>query len=437
MQKTALAFIMFCFLAALACNGLAPAAPTPTAPLPTTATPLSPVATEAEAITAASPTPAATASATEPATPEPATPTPASTETPTAEPTPTELPIETYIAYVQNRELLVTHVIGGQPLDTRQYTDSAAANDFVSRVGWSPSGQFLTFLMRTPDSFHHLFFVNSLDSSPPLDLGIATAWAWSADSRLLAFEHEYELWLYSLDSGQSRRLTTHLGTDWLWGQPIFAPAGDALIAAGTVTDEIDRNGNTVYKLYRVPLDGSAANAYPTTNMPSITGEISGQLPSALSLSPDGQTLAVVTSTHVDACGTFTHYYVANPDGSDWRDLPLASLAAIANPDQQLYFFGDSLVWNLESNGLWLNGLVRDCGNFPNDNVAGPQISYVTLDGREHEIIPGEFSNLSLDRTGQLLGVLNLAFFTPHVQILGRDGHLVLDLGEGELAVLQP
>jgi hypothetical protein len=42
-----------------------------------------------------------------------------------------------------------------------------------------------------------------------------------------------------------------------------------------------------------------------------------------------------------------------------------------------------------------------------------------------------------NRTGTLLGVLNTSTTKPHVQIIGRDGHLVLDLGEAELGALQP
>jgi hypothetical protein len=129
------------------------------------------------------------------------------------------------------------------------------------------------------------------------------------------------------------------------------------------------------------------------------------------------------------------------DGSDLRPLRVASLAALGGPDQKMYFYGDCLAWTADSDGLWLKGQMKDCGqNFK--IVGGPQISRVTLDGQEHEIIPGKFGEypygqISLDRTGTLLGVLNTSTTKPHIQIIGRDGHLVLDLGEAELGALQP
>ena len=284
-------------------------------------------------------------------------------------------------------------------------------------------------------SFPHTFVVNVLASGEPVDLGISSDFGWSADSKMLAFEHEYELWVYTLGSGQSRRLTTHLGTGWLWAAPAFTPGGDALLAAGTVSREMDRHGNTPYKIYRVPLDGSAANAYPDTNMPSITGETIGRLPLALRISPDGQKLAINVSGYKDNCAIWARYQVANPDGNELRELPMASLAALVGPDQDPYFYSDSFAWTADSGSLWMNGVVRDC-TIAGNVKGGPQISRVTLDGQEHEVIPGEYSHVSLDHTGNLLGVVN-GKKTPHVQILGLDGHLVLDLGEGDLAALQP
>ena len=347
--------------------------------------------------------------------------------------TPTEPAVEAYIAYVQKNTLFVTHVIGGQPLDTHQYTDPATT-PFIVNVGWSPSGEFLTYNGYI-NSFLHVLFVNAMQGGTPVDLGIANDWAWSPDGKLLAFEHEYELWVYSLASGQSRQLTTHLAIDWLWTKLAFTPDGNALVAAGTSTNDMDAHGNTLYRLYRVPLDGSAASSHPPAGIPTLTEEISGRLPLALRFSPDGQMLAIAASTYISTCATVTQYLVGKSDASDLHELPVVSLAALGGPDQKMYFFGDSIVWTPESDGLLLNGYVRDCGKLTGI-VGGPQISHLTLDGQEHEILPGVYGSLSLDRTGTLLGVVK-AGAVPHVQILGRDGHLVLDLGEGEWAALRP
>ena len=161
------------------------------------------------------------------------------------------------------------------------------------------------------------------------------------------------------------------------------------------------------------------------------------MPLALRFSPDGENLAMITSGSIDNCASWAHYMVGSADGSDFRELPMASLAALGGPDEEMYFFGDSLVWTPESDGLWMNGSVTHCRTAPSGVVGGPQVSRVTLDGEEHETIFGEFTHLSVDRTGTLLGVVNLEMFVPRVQILGRDGHLVLDLGEGSVPALQP
>ena len=68
---------------------------------------------------------------------------------------------------------------------------------------------------------------------------------------------------------------------------------------------------------------------------------------------------------------------------------------------------------------------------------GPQISHMTLDGQEQEIIPGTYNHLSFDPSGTLLGVVKRLIPTPHVQVLGLDGHLVIDLGEGDYAAMKP
>lgn len=438
MKRPVLVLIVSCVLAALACGGLPPAAAS--TPVPTanhTAAPISASAT-APATAPAAPTTAA-ASASAPATIVVSTAFPTESPTappPTAVPSPTEPAVETYLAYAQDKNLFVAHVIGGQAVDTRQYTEPDP-NGWIMSLAWSPSGEYLAFERLTPDSFPHAFYVNVFQGGPPVDLGISSGLSWSADSKLLAFGHEYDLWVHSVENGQSRRLTTHRGFDWLWSSPAFAPGGDALVAAGAVSDDMGRYGITRYKLYQVPLDGSAANSSPSASTPGLTPEIIGIMPGAIRFSPDGQKLAFTTTVYIDGCATHAEYYVANADGSDLRLLPVASLAALGTADGKIYFFGDSLAWTPDSAGLWVNGLVTDCARFTG-LLGGPQVSRVTLDGAEHEIIPGDFKSVSLDRTGTLVAVIKkTGLDTTNVQILRQDGHLVLDLGEGTLAALQP
>ena len=183
------------------------------------------------------------------------------------------------------------------------------------------------------------------------------------------------------------------------------------------------------------MDGSGASAYPPGHLAGITAEMNGGLPVDLRFSPDGQKLAIITSVYIENCAKKDSFQVGNAEGNDIHDLAVPSLAELVGPDQNPFFYGDSLVWDPQSNGLWVNGVVRDC-TIAATVIGGPQISYMTLDGQEQVQIPGAFSQLSLDHTGALLGVVNTKG-DARVQILGRDGHLVLDLGPGDLAALQP
>jgi hypothetical protein len=364
-------------------------------------------------------------------------PTPTATSTPAIAPSPTAPPNETFIAYVQNGSLLVTHIMSGKPLETHEVVKTQYSGDF-QKLGWSPSGEYLTYVMQ-PDNLPHAYLVNVKQGGKPIDLGVVdvafgNSWAWSPDSKLLAIMHEYELWLYSPATGTKKQLTTHLGTNWLWSLPVFTPDGKSLWAVGTDSNHMDFHGTTPYQLYRIPLDGSAASDYPPGSLASVTAETTGILPLDLRFSPDGQKLAIITSQFIENCAQKTIYQVGNPDGKSFHDLPIPSLAAPASANPTSFFYGDSLVWDPQSAGLWVTGAVRDCSNATSVAI-GPQLSYLTLDGQEQAKIPGDFSHLSIDRSGALLGVLNSE--DSHVQILGRDGHLVLDLGEGDLPALQP
>jgi hypothetical protein len=199
---------------------------------------------------------------------------------------------------------------------------------------------------------------------------------------------------------------------------------------------MDFRGTTTFKIYRVPLDGSGAADYPPGRLQSITSEMKGGLPLDLRFSPDGQSLALILSETIENCAKRSFYQLGNADGKELHDLPISSLAASVGPKQDPYFSGDSLVWDPQSGGLWVNGVVRDC-TIAAAVVAGPQISYLTRDGQEQVQIPGAFSQLSIDPSATVLGVVHTTKDGSHVQLIGRDGRLVLDLGQGNLAALRP
>jgi hypothetical protein len=370
-------------------------------------------------------------------TPVPPTTSPEPSATPRSEPTlapsPTELAIDTNIAYVQEEALKVTHISAGKVLGTKEYLKTDVGGGFFE-LGWAPGAKYLAASMLV-GSMTHLFMIDVSKEGKPIDLGFVYEWAWSQDGKVLAYEQEYELWLYYTSSGQKQKLTNHLGVEWLWSKLVFTPAQDALIVVGSDIREWDNHGRTNYRLYRIPLDGSLAGTYPSKKLLALTTDIKGKVPLALRFSPDHQKLAIITADFIENCADQASYTLANPDGSEMKSLPVPSLAGLVGPNQDPYFTGDSFAWTADSGGLWVNGVVRDC-TIAAAQVGKPRIAHVTLDGVEHEVIPGDYGSLSLDSTGAWLGVVSRGK-TPHVQILGLDGHLVLDLGEGTLAQFQP
>ncbi|MDR3575791.1 MAG: hypothetical protein P4L50_18170 [Anaerolineaceae bacterium] len=381
------------------------------------------------------------------------TPVPAALSTPTvtpmlsgltAEPNKTvtaanEPSVDADLAYIQGNSLMVAHISGSQ-LNNQTEVTKIPPGEQVMRLGWSPSAEFLVYSLISSDNNPHIFLVAVKSASQPLDLGIADLgngnnWAWSPDSKSLAILHEYDVWLYSPASGKKKQLTTHLDWNWIWSLPVFTPDGKAIWAVGTNMQKMDLHGTTTYGIYQIPIDGSGTQQYAPGKLSRITADLNGELPLDLRFSPDGKAVALIQASYIDICAKSTNYQVSSPDGKNFQDLPIPSLVKGLGTDQKNYFYGDSLAWDNQSGGFWVNGSVRDC-IFQKPIEGGSQISHLTLDGQEHEIIPGDYSYLSLDHSASVLSVVN-AKDGPRVQILGKDGHLLLDLGQGDLAVFNP
>jgi len=362
---------------------------------------------------------------------------------PTAEPqktatAPNEPSVDADLAYVRGNSLMVAHISGSQLINQTEIVKTAQGSEIL-HLGWSPSGEYLVYSLISDDNNSHIFLAALKNGSKPLDLGIAdqgngNSWAWSADSKSLAILHEYDVWLYLPASGTKKQLTTHISWDWLWSLPVFTPDGKDIWAVGTIGRMMDTHGSTTYGIYQIPIDGSGTRSNAPENLTRITPDLTGNLPLDLRFSPDGKTVALIRAKYIDICALSTSYQTSSPDGKNFHDLPVSSLVNGLGTDQKNYFYGNSLAWDNQSGGFWVNGSIRDC--IYQTPVVGSQISHLTLDGQEHEIIMGDYSYLSLDHSASVLSVVN-AKDGPRVQILAKDGHLLLDLGQGDLAVFKP
>lgn len=414
-------------LTVLACSVFQPATPATVAPPTFAVASDTPLPVDTPATTAPTDAPPATAT-TAPAEPSATPEAPAATATLTP-----ETPASQFIAYLDaSRQLLVTDVTGGVLGGTTQYTHADVEGQ-VLEFAWSPSGEYLAFVTVLGGD-PTIYVVYAVGAGTPVNLGNGTGLAWSPDSTRLAFLTEFKLWQIAIDGGPRQPLTLN-GDEWAWGLPIYTPAGDALVAAGARYDNMGAQGNTSYWLYALPLDGSGT----LTQLPGLTAPIDGRLARDLTYSPDGLQLAFSTSWHLSACASEAAYYVMNADGSDRHTLVSPSLAARADPAHEIYFLGFDLAWTRASDGLLQSGLVRTCADFSGALVGDPQMSIVNLSGAESSIVVGQFDSLSFDRSGALIGAVarpdNAA--PGEVRLYDLSGNIVLTVGPGEQAVLQP
>lgn len=403
-------------LALAACDLAAPALPT-----------LVPTLSPAPA------TPTAMRSPTSPAPVEPsATPPPSETPAPPTVPPPTPAAAQ-FIAYVRDQQLLVTDVTGGRAGGTTQYT-LAGVDDQVLSLAWSPSGEFIAFVSLASGE-PRLFVVYAVGAGTPVDLGPGLGPAWSPDSTRLVFERDGNLWLTPIDAPAPAQLTFQ--TDWAWGQAAFTPDGSAVIVAENARANLGASGNTFFTLKRLALDGSGALT-PLPGSPELAGV---RLPMNLRFAPDGRKLAFSTSYHYNACGAPGAHYIGDANGNNLSELVSPSLAALADPQNEVFLSAYDFAWSPASDAILAAGYVRNCKDFSGDIVGGPQLSVLGLDGTERLIVPGAFSAPSYDRTGNWFAAVRypgLQSPDGNVQIYSaQTGELVLDLGPGNSPQLQP
>ncbi|HSJ88898.1 MAG TPA: hypothetical protein VK909_16920 [Anaerolineales bacterium] len=408
---------------AAACAPVPVSPPSPTAPGPgVTQTAFIPTSTE----------PAITATVATEASPT----VDVSSSTLTASPT-----SQQFIAYVQDRQLVVTDVTGGIKGGTTQYT-VAGESDQVSDITWSPSGEFVAFTSSAKGD-PHVFYVFALGQGSPTDLGPGSAQTWSPDSQSIAYiggtYPDNNIWVTTIDNPAPRQLTFE--TNYAWGKPVFTPDGGSLVVAGTDRNNMGAQGNTTFTLESLALDGSGTR----TPLPGATPVEGGRLPYDLQFSPDGTKLAFSTSFHLSACASPGAYYVSNADGSNRQELVSPSLKSAIDASKEHYHVGLSYDWSATSDALIALGNVLDCDiNSPTNGqvLAGPQMSVIGLDGSEGLIIPGFFYGISVDRTGTMIAAAHFQNgfqdLNPVVEIYSaQDGQLVLSLGPGNDPKFQP
>jgi tricorn protease len=132
----------------------------------------------------------------------------------------------------------------------------------------------------------------------------------------VVFCTEGDLWISSVDGGESRRLTTHPGAEYF---PHFSPDGKSI----AFTAQYDGN----FDVYVVPAEGGGPKRL--TWHPSVD-EVTGW-------TPDGKEI-LFRSGRAHAHGNWMMYAIA-PNGSEPRLLPLDRASRLAiDPDTGMYAF---------------------------------------------------------------------------------------------------
>ena len=424
-------------LAALACSVLSPAGPGPTTAPPSATLPATlPASASVPATLPPSPTipPSEAASATSaPSATETLAPAATTESAPTAAPTETESSSGalSFVAYVQDGQLLVTNVTGGAVGGTTQYTQ-AGVNDGVYDLVWSPSGEFIAFVSAGTNRDAHVFVVYAVGAGTPVDLGPGGQPNWSPDSTRIAFVRDGNIWITPVDNPQPAALTDK--QNWAWGRPTFTPAGDALLVSGQPFDNMGAQGNTEFDLETLALDGSGT----MTPLAGMTAKIDGRLPYDLRFSPDGSKIAFSTSWHLSACASAGAFYVANADGSEMTQVNSRQLSALLQPNQDFYYTVLGYAWQPQSDGLLITSLVLDCTNFAGTHL-GEAMSAVTLTGGETVLSDAYYASPSYDRSGSLIAASqpDEQGGTGVVVLLDAGGHPVVTVGPGDLPAFQP
>jgi hypothetical protein len=367
-------------------------------------------------------------------------PTPPAGASPTPVTTPEAGP--QFIAYLRDGSLLVTDVTGGAAGATETYS-YAGVSGFTNELVWSPDGTRLAFT-GTLNNEPHIIYVSPQNVGGGLidDLGPGSRPAWAPDSKTLALVRggfpDESVWTIDVETREARQLTFE--TNYAWGSPAFTPDGQALVVAGVDRNDMGAQGNTSFLLERLELDGSGAHA----PLPGATLLEGTRLPYDLRFSPDGTRLAFSSSYHLSACAAPGAYYVSAADGSNRQELISPSLKAALDPNQELYHIALGYGWAPASNALAASGAVVNCDpNSPEagQEVAGPQLSILGLDGSEGLVIPGYLTDMSLDRTGAWLAASHYVDFqdpNPVVEVYSaQSGELLFSLGPGRSPRFQP
>lgn len=342
--------------------------------------------------------------------------------TPTPAATPTAAPV--HLAWANTTSLNITDLQSGRVAQNHQY--ELSGTDGVGDLAWSPQGDHLAYASGGTDP--QLYALTVPGGSAPIPLGPGFAPAWSPDGNHLLLERDGNLWLLDLTTQASQQLTVE--SHWQWGNAVFAPDGQSVIVAGAPTDEMGAQGNVLFYLYSVPLDGSGA----LRQLPALeSGSFFGRLPYDLQLSPDGQHLAFSTSAHLNACASPTAYYVGDVNGTNWQEAASATVNAALDSAKEIYQEGQGLTWLPDSTAVVLDSFAWDCSSGSPTQTSGPLLSIVGLDGAERTSWPIDLANLSVDKSGQwLAGLAYPPDGSPaHIKVYSlANGQPLIDLGEG-------
>lgn len=236
------------------------------------------------------------------------------------------------------------------------------------------------------------------------------------------------------DSGQPDSL--------LSSRPAFSPDHQQIVIAVNCRSRMSAAGGLLAPVVLVPLDGSGQRAL---------GELQANVGRGADVrfSPSGAQVAVIDSSHGNACSGMFNLRIAGIDGTNVTAIALAAVnAAFDAPDAGLPRGGVvGYDWSPDGDAVVASVNISMCPHFDVD-PAGQQrevekgLYVIGLDGSEEELVDGPTVSPAWSPSGGYVAFVSQEYFgmeigLPLLRVIDMMTRAVVDLGQGEQPAWQP
>lgn len=311
--------------------------------------------------------------------------------------------------------------------------------DGIYELEWSPDGRRLAMVGWVGGSSERTIFTSAVGAdgahvSEPVNLGPGQYPAWSPDSEaLLAINYDHVM-RTSWDVAEWEPISNV--KRW-YGRAIYSPDPWVLLTTSTAIGDAGASGNTSITIEAIDVQTGTRSilVQPTE------GQLVGQLPNDLRLSPDGTWAAFSTYMHLSACQGYGALFRMDPDGQNLEAVQIPGASEAALTEDQGYIVHD-YSFSPSSQGLAASWEIVDCAENPDAQPVKAQITLIDPHN-DRPAIDGAHVSVSYSHDAQILaGALRLSMDTslePEIWLYdlvnGESGDV--RVGSGWLARFRP